>query len=394
MKLIVLLSRVPYPTEKGDKLRAFHQIRCLSKNHEITLIALTDQELHPDALPILNQYCKSIHIFRLHKTGLVWNLFKTLFSSKPFQTGYFFRSGIRKQITGIISETRPDHLYCQLIRMAEYVRYIPINKTLDYQDVFSKGMLRRISASGPFIRPLLRMEYKRLLAYEKAVYDDFNHLTIISKPDQELIPHPGNKNIQIIPNGVDHEFFHPFNLNKKYDVVFTGNMGYPPNVDAAEFLVKEIIPLVKQQNIDVKVLIAGATPHARVKALSSDSVTITGWMDDIREAYASSRLFIAPMRLGTGLQNKLLEAMSMQIPCITTTLANNALEANEGSMILVGNSAAELAGHIVHILKNEKLAESLAEKGRQYVLSRFIWESSTKMLENILLDTPISIQEQ
>ena len=387
MKLTVLLSRVPYPTEKGDKLRAFHQLRCLSKNHEITLIALTEKALHPDALAILNQYCSQIHIFRLSKAGLLWNLFLTLFSSKPFQTGYFYRRSIKRKIDSIITTSKPDHIYCQLIRMTEYVRNLPIPKTLDFQDVFSMGMFRRLNASGILFRPILRMEYHRLLNYEKSVMDDFNHATIISRPDQELIPHPAKRNIVIVPNGVDFQYFQPRLTTKTYDIVFTGNMGYPPNVDAAEYLVKDIIPLVRKKLPDVKILLAGASPHPRVKMLESEFVTVSGWVDDIRDSYASSRIFIAPMRIGTGLQNKLLEAMAMKIPCITSPLANNALEAKENDEILVGKNEEELAGHIISLLQNDDLARILAENGHKYVLKKFIWESSTDILEHLIMNT-------
>jgi len=383
MKLFILLSRVPYPTEKGDKLRAFHQIRVLSAHHEITLCALNEGPVHPEAIRILGQFCKRIEIIPIRKPGMVWNVIKAFFNGNPIQAGYFYRSIAKGKVNRLIRQTKPDHIFCQLIRVSEYVRHIPVPKTLDYQDVFSKGMQRRLESSPWWKKLFFNFEYKRLLKYENAIFNDFDHRTIISIPDRDLIPHPERYKIVVIPNGVDHTYFSPIERPKLYDLVFTGNMGYPPNVDAAEYLADRIFPLVTKVQPYARLLIAGATPHAKVSALRSDSVAVSGWVIDIRESYASSRIFIAPMRIGTGLQNKLLEAMSMKLPCITSPLANSALGAKEDEEILVGSDPAEYAAHIIRLLNDRKLAETIAENGYRFVKNNYDWEKSTEMLEKL-----------
>jgi len=387
MKLFILLSRVPYPTEKGDKLRAFHQIRVLAEHHEIVLCALSEGPVHPDARRILGQYCKKVEIIPIWIPGMVWNVVKTFFNGLPLQTGYFYRSSAKRRIHKLISETKPDHIFCQLLRVTEYVRKIHSPKTLDYQDVFSTGILRRLENSPAWKKPFFNLEYKRLLNYERAIFDDFDNLTIISAPDRDLIPHPDNQKIVVIPNGVEHNYFSPIERPKTYDLVFTGNMGYPPNVDAAEFLANQIFPQVLKVQPYARLLIAGATPHSRVTALRSDSVTVSGWVVDIRESYASSKIFIAPMRIGTGLQNKLLEAMSMKLPCITSPLANSALGARVDKEILVGAEVNDYAAHIIRLLTDKKLAESIAENGYLFVKDHYDWEKSTHMLENLFTAT-------
>jgi polysaccharide biosynthesis protein PslH len=386
MKLFILLSRVPYPTEKGDKLRAFHQIRVLSAHHEITLCALSEGPVHPEALTILSQYCRRIEIIPIGKTGMIWNVMKALFNGKPIQAGYFYRCKAKRKIHELIRQTTPEHIYCQLLRVADYVRDLPLAKTLDYQDVLSKGMQRRIDSSVWWKKPFFTMEYNRLLKFENRIFNDFNHHTIISAPDRDLIPHPKRNNIVIIPNGVDNSFFSPLARPKIYDLVFTGNMGYPPNVDAAEFLANQIFPLVLKKIPEAHLLIAGATPHSRVLALRCDTVAVSGWVIDIRESYASSKIFIAPMRIGTGLQNKLLEAMSMQLPCITSPLANSALGALEGSEILIGSNPQEYADRIINLLTDLDLAEFLANNGFRFVKTHYDWEKSTGRLEKLFIE--------
>jgi polysaccharide biosynthesis protein PslH len=341
---------------------------------------------------VLGKYCKKIEIIPLHKAGMFWHVFKALFNGKPLQTGYFFRNKAKRRILELISETKPDHIYCQLLRVAEYVRQLPVPKTLDYQDVLSKGMQRRIGNATLLKKLFFSFEYKRLLKYENAIFADFENKTIISAPDRDLIPHPDKKQIVIIPNGVDHEYFSPRVRPKTYDLVFTGNMYYPPNVDAAEFLANHVFPQVLKVQPYARLLIAGATPHPRVLALRSESVAVSGWVIDIRESYASSKIFIAPMRIGTGLQNKLLEAMSMNIPCITSPLANSALGAIVDREILVGTTPNDYAGHIIRLLTNPKLAEDISENGYQFVRNNYDWEKSTGVLEDLFNNVRVHSQ--
>ena len=384
MRLFILLPRVPYPTEKGDKLRAFHQIRQLSKHHEIILCALNDAELHEDSITVLKKFVKAIHIIPISRFSIAVNLIRTLFSDKPLQVGYFYNSSSAAKIRRLIEEYKPDHIFCQLIRVAEYVKGINIPKTLDYQDVFSKGMERRLSKSPFYLRPLLKIEYRRLLKYEHDAFEAFDNKIIISVPDRDLIPHPGREQIVVVANGVDTGFFLPMEAEKAYDLVFTGNMGYPPNIGSAEYLVNEILPLVARKRPGIRLLIAGANPHMRVKVLQSAQVDVSGWVADIRTCYAGARIFIAPMQIGTGLQNKILEAMAMKIPCITSPLAFQALGAVAGEDILVASTPEEYANHIVALLNDPKLADRIAENGYRFVTGHFSWEAETAKIDALI----------
>jgi glycosyltransferase involved in cell wall biosynthesis len=384
MKIFVLLSRIPWPLEKGDKLRAYNQVRCLAKQNEIILCALnTDPNADKQkAFKALQPYCRSINFIDLGQIGIATNLVKAWINGKPLQTGYFYNRKAHHRINHLLDEYQPDIIYGQLLRVAEYIRHSSLPKAIDYQDVFSMGMKRRFDVAPFFMKPFFKMEYKRLSIYEAAIFDDFPIKTIISKPDRDLIPHKKRKQIIIVPNGVDHDFFKPLQADKKYDIVFTGNMAYPPNVNAAEFLVKEIMPLVWKKQSNIRLMLAGATPDKRVRVLQSEKVYVSGWMDDIRNAYASSRFFIAPMQIGTGLQNKLLEAMSMRLPCITTPLANAALEGVHGKELLIGTTASELAENILLLVNNKETAARIADSGYEFVHQKYDWAKATSLLEN------------
>ena len=383
MKIFVLLPRIPYPLEKGDKLRAFNQIKQLAKRNEIVLCALNDNAKvnEQDAFRALQPYCQSINFIRINKLQILLGLIRAFFKGLPMQCGYFYNRKAAKKVNVLIAKHKPDILYGQLLRVAEYLRYKNIPKAIDYQDIFSYGMKRRADIASPITRPVFNMEYRRLKRCEAAVFDDFDIRTIISEPDRELFPHEQRNEILIIPNGVDHEYFKPQEREKKYDLVFTGNMSYPPNVNAVEYLAEEILPIVWKSRPETTLYIAGATPDPRVKKAASDKIIVSGWLDDIRDAYAQSRVFIAPMRIGTGLQNKLLEAMSMRLPAITSPLANASLGAKPDEEILIGGNAEEMAKNIITLLTDVQKAEQIAQAGFEFTNRVYDWERATERLE-------------
>lgn len=391
--LAVILPRVPFPLDKGDKLRAFHQLKVLSAHFTIHLFCLNDAKLHPAALSELESFTESIHIYKLSKAGILLNLFKAFFSGIPFQAGYFYNGSAARAIRRQLEESKPDYLYCQLIRTAPYAAGLSIPKTIDYQDVFSKGIERRIALSPWYMRWILRMEYQRLCRFEAEVFNTFHQKTIISENDRDLIPHPDRAGIHVIPNGVDFEYFKPVETPKTYDLVFTGNMQYPPNVMSAIFLIDKILPLIRKAGREVRVLIAGANPAASLKSRENSMVRISGWQDDIRTSYNASRIFIAPMQIGTGLQNKLLEAMAMKLPCITSPLANGALKAEPSVQVLVCETAEEYAAAVIHLLDNPNFAENLAQAGQEYVQDRFNWNQASNPLITIIQNSKINIQD-
>jgi len=385
MKIVALTSRFPYPLEKGDKLRIYNQLKQLSKKHEITLIATNFSDVTEEQLNELKKYCKAIYIYKIGLFQQVVNLFRSLFNGLPFQVGLFYLPSAKKQIRKLISEIKPDAIYCHLIRMSEYVKDItgPV-KTIDYMDTFSIGMKRRADRSGFIMKQAATLEYKRLLKYEYEVFNCFNNKIIISEQDKNFIPHPDKNKIKVIENGVDAEVFYPIATDKKYDLLFTGNMGYPPNIEAAVYAATQILPEVHKMNPTVSLLIAGINPSPAVVKLQSEKIHVISDFKHIRDAFAMSRINLAPMLISIGLQNKILQAMAMKIPTICSALANNAVQAKDGESIIEVNTAKEYALHIQELLTYPEKANALAENAYQFVKQRFDWEKLNDKLESIL----------
>lgn len=379
MKVLVLLSRIPWPLEKGDKLRAYHHIKEISKKHKVVLVCLSDSSPNKNALENLSPYCEEIHFVRLSRLGIFWNLILSVFNDKPFQVNYFYQKSAQKKVDRIIEKHLPKHLYVQLIRTAEYVKkYHVISSTFDYMDAFSMGAQRRIDKAIPGIKAIFTLEAKRLKRYENYVFNQFTHKTIISETDRDLIEHPDKTEIVIVPNGVDFSNFKPdANVDKQYDIVFTGNMNYPPNIKAAQYLSGKVVPLIKVNYPNIKVALAGANPHSSVKRLASSNIVVTGWMDEITEAYNQSKIFIAPMQIGTGMQNKILEAMAMGVPCITTSLAANAIGGTHENNMIVANTPEEFAKWTSMLLEDVELYQRIALNAKEFVHNNYDWAANS-----------------
>lgn len=390
MKILVALPRFPYPLEKGDKLRAYNQIKELSKNNEIYLFCVSHTKVLPEHVEQLRPYCQDICCVSSPKLANYKNIVRNYLHTKSLQIGYWDSRKARKAVKEFVRKVRPDVIYSQMVRTMPWISRLPYPKVMDYQDALSMNTERRMDQTRGLWHYILHFEFKMLRSTEYNAFKIFDALTIISEPDSDAIPRPKNGEIHIIPNGVDFDFFDrtkipsPAGAAPKWDIVFCGNMGYEPNVHAAQYLVKEVMPLVWKEVPGTTVLLAGANPKHGVSNLASDKVSVSGYVADIRECYAASSIFVAPMLTGSGLQNKLLEAMAMQLPCVTTSIANDSLGARDGSEVLIGDNAEAFAAHIVSLLRDADKRASLAQSGRQYALDHFSWETSCQQLEAVL----------
>lgn len=384
MKILVILPRFPYPLEKGDKLRAYHQIRTLSTNNEVYLFALSHDRVEDMSIKEMRRFCKDICVVRLSKFKGALRAVRNLFGVRSLQIGYWDSSKARKQLRHFEAKVNPDVIYTQMIRTIKYAAHSQRPKVMDFQDALSMNYERRMLNYKGLRYFVLHYEFKMMRSAEYNACGIFDGLTIISETDSHAIPQHKETEIAIIRNGVDFDYFHQMDMEKRYEVVFCGNMQYKPNIDASRFLVGEVMPIVWRTHPNARVVLAGATPKASVRQLASDRVKVTGSVIDIRPFYAQSKVFVAPMRIGSGLQNKLLEAMSMGIPCVTTPLANDSLGATDGSEVLLGRDAGQLATAIIRMLDNEALRQSIAEQAQKFVHTHFSWEATGQQLEAVL----------
>ena len=384
MKILIVLPRFPYPLEKGDKLRAYYQIRELSKNNEVYLFCVSHTKVLSEYVEQMRPFCKDIRVVHSPRLVNYKNVVRNYMHTKSLQIGYWDSLKARRAYRRFEQEVKPDVLYSQMVRTMPMVSRSLVPKVMDFQDALSMNTERRMDTARGLWRYILHYEFKMLRSSEYNAFKICDALTIISETDSEAIPCRKNSVIHIIPNGVDFDFFHPLEREKHYDIVFCGNMRYEPNVRAARYLVEQVMPLVWKELPDATLLLAGATPKRKVSRLADRRVTVSGSVEDIRESYASARVFAAPMQTGSGLQNKLLEAMAMQLPCVTTSIANDSLSAQEGKEVLVGDTPQAFADHLVVLLRDEVKQQALAWGGYTFVHRNYSWEVAGKQLEEVL----------
>jgi glycosyltransferase involved in cell wall biosynthesis len=211
----------------------------------------------------------------------------------------------------------------------------------------------------------------------------FDATTIISSFDKANLSVQPNQTV-VIGNGVDYTFFSPQNIAKKYDLLFLGNLSYLPTQNAVRFLIDEVIPKLLLQRPQLTINIAGASMPSSYKAYNSPNITMSGWVEDIRNTYAEAKLFVAPLITGAGVQNKLLEAMSMALPCVTTSVVNASLQAVEGKQLIIANTCDEFVVQILNLLDNQEKQNRLSKEARRFIEESYSWEKSNAKLAQVL----------
>ncbi len=385
MKILVALSRFPFPTDKGDKLRAWNQLLGLATQHEVHVFCLSDEVVKPESLKKAQSLFASVRVYQMNK----WSIYKRLlfnFGRKtPFQVAYFSDKNAINAFQLLANELKPDTVICQLARMAEFVRPLSnCQKVLDYQDAFSIGLERRLLHDVWWKRMMISNEGKRLKAYETEIFADFDVKTMISAQDAALIDHPDHSEIKIIPNGVDTDYYKPEPRARTLDLLFTGNMQYEPNVNCIIYMVEKVLPLLANEFPHLQFVAAGKNPSRELRQLSARNLQLTGWVDDLRSYYQQTRLFVAPMQIGIGMQNKILEAMSMGLPVITSSLANNAIGATHGKDVWIADSPEKVAEAIAYLLNNTELALTIGQNARKRMLDEFSWTKQNERLNRLI----------
>lgn len=386
MKIVAVTSRFPYPIERGDKLRAHYQLRELARHHDVVLVALSEGEVDRSARAVIDDMGIRSHVVSRDRISTVMSTGIGFATGKPIQVGYFSARGTRRGVRRILEHEQPDHVYCQLLRTAWATAGLSVNATIDYQDAFAAAMRRRAVQHNAVLRRAFEFEADRIGKAEAKAFEAFARRVVISEQDRDCLEVPDPLGVEILPNGVDTAHFARRDPNSPtdVDVAFVGNMGYPPNVRAAHMLVEEVMPLVWDRRPSARVLLAGARPTRSVRALAGVKVQVSGWVDDIRDAYRRTRLMVAPLFIGSGQQNKVLESMAMGVPCVTTELVNNAIGADPDRQILVAGTATEFASIIVDVLDSATTYRNISDAAWEFVDTHYSWSAVGDRLSAII----------
>jgi polysaccharide biosynthesis protein PslH len=388
MRIAILSSRFPFPLERGDKLRIYHQMRLLAEEHELYLYCTCDAVPSEVQMEELKKFCKRVEYFHVDTPTYILNVIKQFRNKLPFQCCGLYDHTFHDHIKAQVIKHRIDLVYCQLIRMAPYASGLKCPVAFDFMDALGVGMQRRAKISPYLLRSIYQLEAKRVKAYEAQLLNEFDSFTVISEEDRSQISTNDPYKINVVPNGVDTEYFTARGRMPKYDVCFIGNLGYLPNITAATRLVNEIAPAYfKKYKKELSILISGARPSYKVINLQSDHVRVISWREDIRNSYEEGKVLCAPIVNGTGQQNKILEAMAMGIPCVTTSKVNKAIDAANGMEILMADSIEDTITALHLLLSDEEIYSQISSNARKFVMNNYSWRHSIEKLNSIFAAT-------
>jgi sugar transferase (PEP-CTERM/EpsH1 system associated) len=397
VRILCLTSRLPYPPDRGDRLRAFHFIEHLSQEHELTLVSFIADESEREHLAALEAHCQDVHVIQMSPRLSALTVAGNIWRREPLQVLYYRLNAMRRLVDELTATTPFEASYVHLFRMAPYVVNHPeLYRIVDLTDVISREIDLSLPYRGFPSRLVYQLEKPRIARYERWVARTFEETWLISKADQQLLaPDCPGANIQVISNGVDLDQFHPIGQTPQPNsLIFVGHLRVFHNIDAATYLVRDLLPLVRQQVPDCTLQLVGADPDPLVVQFGRDpAVTVTGYVPDLNEHLNRCAVFVAPLRFAAGIQNKALEAMASGRPVVTTTLINQGLGARPGHDIFIADDTVTMAQQIVTLFRDEGLREQIGQQGRQFVERNYTWNHVVERVR-VIEETLTSRREQ
>ncbi|HEU5415582.1 MAG TPA: TIGR03087 family PEP-CTERM/XrtA system glycosyltransferase [Candidatus Angelobacter sp.] len=363
MNILYLAHRVPYPPNKGDKIRALWEIKSLSASHNIDLFCFYDHEEDRHSIDALRPYCRECYVEPLSWWHSRAQALSAVIRKKPFSLAYFYSKSMAAQVKVAISTRRYDAILCFGSAMAGYVdseRAVP--GVLDMVDVDSAKWAEYAHNSIPPLCWLWRQEARLLRDYEREATERFARTLLCTDAEADLLRRSSpNGKIDVLRHMVDTAYFDPQKVEvpehiaalQPY-VLFAGSMDYAPNIDAVEWFYRNALPLMRREMPELRFVIVGRNPSRAVRELARDAaaVTVTGTVPDVRPYFRAAAATVAPMLLARGVQNKILESLAMGVPVAASSRAAVAFPQEVVSSIIVEDDASALASKLLGIIRN------------------------------------------
>ena len=391
MKILFLSLRCPYPPHRGDRIRSYHFIKQLSKQHAITLVYFAESESDIESAKHLQPFCERVEWVRFHRSFAYMNTGLHCLSRRPLQLHYWYAPQMQRKVNQLLAEEHFELIHAQLFRMGQYVTETQgTAKVLDLCDSLALNLNRRANLDCIPKRFLVKLEEKRVRRYEIDIMKAFDCGTVVAHFDRDyLLKQDNSLNLAIVPMGVDLGYFRP---SLKTDaqssaaprLLFTGTMNYFPNADAATYFCNEIFPHVRERYPKARFYIVGNHPSEQVRRLETqDGVVVTGYVPDVRPYFEEASVFVAPLRAGSGIQTKNLEAMAMGVPVVTTAVGAMGLQADVGKELLVADTPTAFAEQVIHLLDNQHARENIAQTARTRVETDYSWDAIGERLKQV-----------
>jgi len=401
-KLLYLVHRLPYPPNKGDKVRSYHLLKHLTQQHQVflgTFIDDPEDEAHVDTVRAL---CPDLHVARLNPRAAKLRSLAGLLTRQSLSQHYYQNAGLQTWVQQTLAQHDIDAVVIFSSVMAQYIdaRSSP-PMLVDFVDVDSAKWTQYAPDHRWPLSWLYRREGARLLAFERRVAQQAKRSFFVTDNEAALFrQHAPESAISVdaISNGVDAEFFAPDparsspfaqagNAPPQIPLVFTGAMDYWPNIDAVTWFVADILPALRQAWPNLCFYIVGRSPTPAVQALAGPGVVVTGTVDDVRPYLQHAAVVVAPLRVARGIQNKILEAMAMARPVVASASCAQAITAKAETELLSADNAAAFVNQVGALLASPERCTSVGAQGRQRVLRDYSWSAHLSKIDQHLKPT-------
>lgn len=384
MRVLFATNRCPGALTRGDQLRAFQHIRHLSARHAITLLCF-DADAPADALAALKDCCERVIVAPRSRIGMSVRALAALPGGRPLQVAMHDAVPATADLPGLLAGSRFDLAHLQLVRLGGLVprlKQLPV--VIDMVDALSLNMARRAALDRGPLRFVARMDASRLARYERVLCSQVTAATVCAAADRAAIGDFAN--LHLVGNGVDLQRFPFAQAEVPGDgIVFVGNLGYFPNIDAATWFADAVFPRVRALQPQARLRLVGARPAPALRHLASsrDGVELLGDVPEVLPHLQRAAVAVVPLRAGSGQQLKLLEAMAAGTPVVATSQSAAGLDAIDDEHLLIANDAATMAEAVLRLLHDPALARRLALSARTLVEQRWSWERSALDLEQV-----------
>jgi len=389
MKVLMLTPYLPYPLVSGGQIRTYNLLKHLSKQHDITLFALIKDEGERKHLSELQKYCKKIILFKRTKNPFVLrNILLAGFSSYPFVVTRNLPLNMKNAVQAELHTGKYDLIHAETFYMMPNIPSTKVPIILAEQTIEYLGYQDYMKKANPILRPLLAIDVAKIKYWERTFWKKADKLITMSQEDKNFIEKEVGKNlnISVVANGVDLDFFAQVkkNLPKDPTVLFVGTFKWLPNIEAVDEIVKKIWPKIRTQMPSARLKIVGFSPTQKIKSYTADpSIEVLGGIDDIRDAFATAHVLLAPIRSGKGTRYKVLEAMITGTPVVATTLAAEGLDLVNGQDVLIADTSTLLAQATVRLLRDKVLQQKLGQAGQKIVRQGYSWDTIAKELDSV-----------
>jgi glycosyltransferase involved in cell wall biosynthesis len=391
MNLLVVSSRPPWPPDTADAMTVERLVRFLSaRGHRVDLACYVENAEDDRALrQALAPVCANIDTVRLPRWRSYWSTARTLPGRLPMQCQYFRSDEMRRRIASRVASGRYDLVYTHLIRMAEITRDLPVPKVMGVQVCQALNLGRLVDhTSDPFRRLFYRIERAKVRPYEADVCADYDRVFLCGPSDVEAleqtapVPHA-----VVCPHGQDIPELERVRESAREPgaVVMSGVMATYTNVDAATWFAREVFPRVEREVPEARFWLVGRRPQRTVRALHRPPhVVVTGEVPDVTDWLCRAQVAVAPLRIGAGMQNKVVQALGCELPVVATSVANEGIGATPEEHLLVRDDPEAFAEAVVGLLRDEGARERLGRAGRRFVEANWTWEAHFERLEKVL----------